>query len=218
MPIKTIFFDLDDTLYPRQTGVWQAMRMRIGRYMHEVVGIPEEQVAAVREGYLSRFGTTLRGLQHEFAIDAEDYLRFVHDVPIEAMVAPNPALAAMLTQLPQSKFIFTNSVSFHAERVLTALGVRDCFESIIDVQTMQFHSKPDPFAYQTAYSRAAIVPGEALFVDDMPANLRPARQLGSHTVLVAPAEEQAPDAAHAHIQQAEQLLEALPALVEFAHG
>jgi len=218
MLIKTIFFDLDDTLYPRQSGVWQAMRMRIGRYMHEVVGIPEEQVAEVRDGYLSRFGTTLRGLQHEFSIDADDYLRFVHDVPIEAMVIPNLALAAMLGQLPQSKFIFTNSVSFHAERVLAALGIRQCFEGIIDVQAMQFHSKPDPLAYQTAYHQAGVVPSEALFVDDMPANLRPARQLGSHTVLVAPAEEQAPDAAHVYIQQAEQLLEAVPALVEFAHG
>lgn len=74
MPIQTIFFDLDDTLYPRGSGVWQAMRERIETYMHERVGIPAEQVSAMRQSYLERFGTSLRGLRHEHHIDADDYL------------------------------------------------------------------------------------------------------------------------------------------------
>ncbi|MBX3004946.1 MAG: pyrimidine 5'-nucleotidase [Anaerolineales bacterium] len=214
--IRTIFFDLDDTLYPKDSGVWQAMRARIGAYMQQVVGIPAAEAAQVREGYLKKYGTTLRGLQHDFAIDADDYLRYVHDVPIESLIAPNPALAAMLAALPQEKFIFTNSVSFHAERVLAALGVQAAFAGIIDVRAMEFRSKPDPFAYQVALARGQVAAPAALFVDDMPANLRPAHALGAQTALLGTLAEPDP-AVSVCIARPEQLIEAMPALVEFAH-
>ena len=222
MKVHTIFFDLDDTLYPRNSGVWDALRGRIAQYMHEVVGIPEAEVPAVREYYLKTYGTSLRGLQKHYNIDAEAYLQYTHELPIEELLKPNPALDTMLAQLPQTKYIFTNSASYHAERVLHALGVKHHFSEIIDVRRMQFHSKPDPFAYQLAFDLSQTPAAEALFVDDMPANLRPAKALGASTVLAghAPVEvrAEAHEVADACIEHPEQLLEALPALVEFAHG
>lgn len=222
MPIKTIFFDLDDTLYPRSSGVWDALRGRIAQYMHEVVGIPETEVPTVREYYLKTYGTSLRGLQKHYNIDAEAYLQYTHELPIEELVKPNPALDAMLAQLPQAKYIFTNSASYHAERVLRALGVERHFAEIIDVRRMQFRSKPDPFAYQLALELSQTSPAQALFVDDMPTNLRPAKALGASTMLAGHAPDEVPAEAHevadASIEQPEQLLAAMPALVEFAHG
>lgn len=215
--IKTIFFDLDDTLYPKDSGVWAALRGRIAQYMHEVVGIPEADIPAVREHYLHTYGTSLRGLQTHHNIDAEAYLRYTHELPIEDMVKPNPALDAMLSQLPQAKYIFTNSASFHAERVLRALGVERHFTEIIDVRMMQFRSKPDPFAYQLAFERSHTQPAEALFVDDMPINLATARQLGAFTALVGQAPQDT-ELADVCVAQVEQLPAAMPALVEFAHG
>ncbi|MCW5873197.1 MAG: pyrimidine 5'-nucleotidase [Anaerolineales bacterium] len=215
--IKTIFFDLDDTLYPKDSGVWQALRGRIAQYMHEVVGIPEADVPTVREHYLKTYGTSLRGLQHHHAIDAEAYLRYTHELPIETLIAPNPALDAMLSQLPQTKYIFTNSASFHAERVLRALGVERHFAEIIDVRKMEFRSKPDLFAYQLAFERSQTAPGETLFVDDMPANLAPAKRLGALTALIGEPED-GTAVADVSLAQVERLTEAMPALVEFAHG
>lgn len=216
MFIRTIFFDLDDTLYPKDSGVWQAMRGRIAQYMHEVVGIPEAEVPAVRELYLKTYGTSLRGLQTHYAIDAEAYLHYTHDIAIEQLIAPNPTLDAMLAQLPQAKYIFTNSASFHAERVLKALGIEQHFAGIIDVREMQFHSKPDPLAYQLAFERSGTAAGEALFVDDMPVNLAAAKRLGAFTALAgSPEPDPAADVSVLHI---EQLTEALPALVKLPHG
>jgi FMN phosphatase YigB (HAD superfamily) len=42
--IHTIFFDLDDTIYPNSTGLWQAIRMRIGLYMKERLKLSEEDI------------------------------------------------------------------------------------------------------------------------------------------------------------------------------
>ena len=38
MPFTTLFFDLDDTLYPPSTGVWDAIGDRIDLYIQTRVG------------------------------------------------------------------------------------------------------------------------------------------------------------------------------------
>lgn len=213
--ITSIFFDLDDTLYRKDSGVWQAMLARIEQYMHERVGIPAEQVPAVRKHYLEHYGTSLRGLMHDYKIDADDYLVYVHDVPIEAMIEANIELDAMLTRLPQRKLIFTNSSEAHARRVLKALGVEAHFEGIVDVKAMQFRSKPDVSAFEVALERGRLASTDAaLFVDDHAGNLRAAKRLGAATVLVGSGPQPGADR---WIERVEGLLEAWPALVESAH-
>ena len=55
MRFTTVFFDLDDTLYPSSTGLWAAIRERMNIYMRERLGIPEKDVPQLREQYwLSR--------------------------------------------------------------------------------------------------------------------------------------------------------------------
>ena len=39
MKFTTIFFDLDDTIYPHESGLWEAIKARISQYMHEELGI-----------------------------------------------------------------------------------------------------------------------------------------------------------------------------------
>ncbi len=70
MTYSTLFFDLDDTLYPANSGLWLEIRSRMEQYMHERLGLPEDKIPELRQIYLEKYGTTLRGLQHEFQIDA----------------------------------------------------------------------------------------------------------------------------------------------------
>lgn len=209
--ITTIFFDLDDTLYRKDSGVWQAMLARIEQYMHERAGIPLEQVPVVRKHYLQHYGTSLRGLMHHYEIDAEDYLIYVHDVPIEEMITANAALDDMLAELPQRKLIFTNSSAAHAGRVLHALGIERHFGDIIDVKAMQFRSKPDPAAYRLALQRGGASGETSLFVDDQAKNLQAAKALGAATALVGDGPQPGADR---WMEHAEGLLAAWPALVE----
>lgn len=212
MPYQTIFFDLDDTLYGKETGVWQSTRKRIELYMQEHMGMPVEKVHATRDKYLAEYGSTLRGLYLNHHIDPEEYLVYVHDVPIEKMLSPNPKLAEMLSRLPQQKWIFTNASVAHARRVLEALGIGAHFEGIIDVKAMEYHSKPNAKAYEVALRQ--ISPrgaAGALFVDDQGVNLSPAKGLGAGTVLIG---SQPHPAADYFIKSVEDLISAVPALVE----
>jgi len=209
--IQTIFFDLDDTLYPKESGVWQAVRRRIEAYMRERLAIPDDQVFVLREKYLQQYGTSLRGLMADYQIDADDYLAFVHDVDIENMVPVNPNLGFMLAKLPQRKWIFTNSSTTHSQRVLAALGIGQHFEGILDVKAMNYRSKPDASAYALAIERTGTIgAGAALFLDDQGSNLQPAKQLGAATVLVG--SSQPHPGADRFIARAEDLLREWPAL------
>ena len=70
----TLFFDLDDTLYPPQNGVWSAIRERMNVYMLDKLHLPPDNIASLRRFYFETYGTTLRGLQTHYHIDAYDFL------------------------------------------------------------------------------------------------------------------------------------------------
>src|SRR5512143_2740956 len=131
--LRYILFDLDNTLYPASCGLWEAIGHRINLYMTERLGIPAEEVSATRVNYLNAFGTTLNALRHYYGIDADEFLAFVHDLPLSRYIARDPALDSMLTTMGLRKVVFTNSDLPHARRVLSTLGVEHHFEQIIDI-------------------------------------------------------------------------------------
>lgn len=214
MRTQTIFFDLDGTLYPDVSGgVWEAIRGRIEGYMLERVGIPKAEVKAMRQNYLEQYGSTLRGLSVDYQIDPDDYLVYVHDLPIEEMIRPNGRLGDLLSRLRQNKWVFTNASLEHARRVLAALGISAHFDGIVDIKAMGYKSKPEPGSYTLALERAGQLDASAcLFVDDQANNLEQAKKLGAVTVLVG-SREPNPVADHS-IASIDELLVAMPGLIE----
>ncbi len=185
MPYRTLFFDLDDTLYANHTGLWEAIRRRMTDYMVEQLRLPGEVVPDLRRRYYETYGTTLRGLQIHHGVDAGHFLAFVHDLPLTQFLQPAPALRALLLSLTQPCWIFTNADQAHACRVLAALGLEDCFQGVIDVWAVDFFCKPHEEAYRRAMRASGETdPGACVLFDDSTRNLEPARSLGFTTVLV----------------------------------
>jgi putative hydrolase of the HAD superfamily len=188
MLFTTLFFDLDDTLYPPATGLWEAIGGRITLYMTERMGFPSEQVVLIREKYFREYGTTLRGLQANHNIDMDDYLAFVHDVPLSRYIHPDPAVRAAIAGIPTRKFIFTNADKNHAGRVLEAVGLQGLFDGIIDIHSMAPFCKPMPEAFEMAL-KAAGNPERTTcaLLDDQMRITRAAHSLGMYTILVGKA-------------------------------
>jgi pyrimidine 5'-nucleotidase len=185
MHFDTIFFDLDATLYPESNGLWPAIRENIDRFMREEMEFPEAEIPKMREHYYMHYGTTLRGLQIHHGIEAQEYLNYVHNLPLDQYLQPDPSLREMLLSLPKRRWIFTNSDRPHAERVISTLGIEDCFEGMVDVYTLEAHPKPSPEAYQLALELARVAdPKTCALLDDSTRNLAPAKEMGFFTVLV----------------------------------
>jgi putative hydrolase of the HAD superfamily len=185
MKYSTLFFDLDGTLYSQSTGLWGEIRTRMDAYMHQKMGLPRELIPNLRRRYFEQYGTTLRGLQHHYNIDSDEYLAYVHDLPLHAYLKPDPGLRWLLESLRQPKWIFTNADRQHAQRVMEILQVADCFEGVIDVRRLEFNCKPNPDVYHRALEIAGESSAEhSVFFEDSPRNLTAARALGFFTVLV----------------------------------
>jgi pyrimidine 5'-nucleotidase len=182
---STLFFDLDETLYESSSGIWMAIRERIGLYMHERIHLDWDVVPGMRSQLFQTYGTTLRGLIALYDIDTQEYLDFVHDIPVGDFIKPDPVLKDLLKSYPQRKLIFTNADRNHAIRVLKALGIQNSFESIIDIQDINPHCKPMAEAFQRALELAGSPdPYSCAMLDDSQSNLATARDLGFTTVRV----------------------------------
>lgn len=185
MRFTTFFFDLDETLYPPTAGLWMEIRKRINAYLHDNLGFPLDQIEALREQYFKQYGTTLRGLQVNHQVDMDEYLAFVHDVPLHEFIKPDPALRTALLSIPGKKYIFTNADCAHADRVIKTLELDGIFDGCIDVHAIYPHCKPMPEAFQLALAAAGNPdPRKCVLLDDQGRITRQARSMGMYTVLV----------------------------------
>ena len=184
MRFTTLFFDLDDTLYPSSAGLWQAIRERMNMYMRERLGLPEKDVPVLREQYFKMYGTTLRGLQERHNVDKEDFLAFVHDLPLKDYLIPNPTLRDVIASLPTRNLIFTNADIPHARRVLAALELDDLFETVVDINAVAPYCKPMPESFAIAMELANEPdPRKCVMIDDLPRTTRAALNVGMASLL-----------------------------------
>ena len=153
-------------------------------YMRDVLHIPAEDAPTVREQYYKMYGTTLRGLIEHHKVDEQDYLAFVHDVPLKDFLTPNPQQREVIASLPQRKLVFTNADIHHAQRVLSALQLDDLFETIIDINDMAPYCKPNPESFAIAQELANEPdPRRCVMIDDLPRTTRAALEVGMASIL-----------------------------------
>lgn len=195
----TIFFDLDDTLYPRESGLWDAIGNRIDEFIHLRLHIPREDIPEMRHKLFEQYGTTMRGLAAIYGVDQQEYMDFVHDLPLRNFITPSPSTREMLQNISIQKVIFTNADSHHARRVLEVLNISDLFGSIIDINDIEPYCKPMPGAYPLALKKSGEVdPGRCIMIDDRVSNLVTASQMGMYTIWIGC--EELPADVHAQIE------------------
>ena len=85
-----------------------------------------------------------------------------------------------------AKSVFTNADQAHAFRVLSALGVEQHFDVVVDLYATNFINKPRPGAFDVLFRVLAAEPQECVLIDDQVRNLQMAQSLGMATVLVRP--------------------------------
>jgi putative hydrolase of the HAD superfamily len=150
----TIFFDLDDTLYPETTGLWHAIKERMNDYMRERMGFAPADVPRLREKYFREYGTT------------------------------DPILRSIIASLPTRNLVFTNADIAHARRVLAALELDELFDAIVDVNAVTPYCKPMPESFRIAMNAAGETdPAHCVMIDDLPRTTRAARDFGLFAVL-----------------------------------
>ncbi|GAB4843409.1 hypothetical protein Ancab_013371 [Ancistrocladus abbreviatus] len=197
-PFDCLLFDLDDTLYPSKIGIAAACKKNIEDFLIEKCGFSDSKASTLRVELFKTYGSTLAGLRVlGYDIDSDDYHSFVHGrLPYER-IKRDSQLRNLLLSITQRKIIFTNSDRNHATKVLSRLGIEDCFDQIICFETLNPNlskaTRPDEIpvvlkpsleAIKIAISVANVNPDRTLFLDDNVQNVAAGSALGLRTALV----------------------------------
>jgi putative hydrolase of the HAD superfamily len=181
--VTTWVFDLDNTLYPPDSGIWPSIDERITLFLVELFGIDGQSARALHKHYYSRYGTTLCGLALEHADQTERFLEFVHDID-RSSLSPDPELAREVGRLPGRKLIFTNGSRNHALLTARQLGLDGLFEDAFDIVAAGLTPKPAEGAYDLFCERCGVDPREAAMFEDVARNLAVPKARGMTTTLV----------------------------------
>ena len=91
-------FDLDNTLYKAECGLFDKVHILMGKFIEEKLNLNSGDAQALRSKYYHQYGTTLRGLMIEHQVNPDEYLDYVHQINYE-VVQPKHSLAEILKSL-----------------------------------------------------------------------------------------------------------------------
>ncbi|PIS35008.1 MAG: hypothetical protein COT36_04635 [Parcubacteria group bacterium CG08_land_8_20_14_0_20_38_56] len=162
--IVAIIFDLDGTLYPRNSPLYQSMSLLIRQWFRIQLGTDDtDHYERMKRMYPS----PLEAIQ-VFELDIASFHKDVFDrLNPELYLTENTKLQNLLELLPGKKFVVTLSSYKYAERVLKILGVRHFFSDII-VNSGSWHTSTKIDAYETIRQTNNWKPTEIYVVGDDP--------------------------------------------------
>ena len=179
-------FDLDNTIYDINAGVFEKISTRITEYIITALSVTREEANLVRSNMYKKYGLTLTGLMREYEIAPDEYLDYIHDVT-HPELKYDEQLKLNLNNLTGRKFIYTNASQNHSKNILSVMGIEAEFEKILDIKATQYLPKPDPKSYNImlkAFGISTDQIGNSIFIEDTAKNLRPAKLLGLKTVWI----------------------------------
>jgi len=184
---KIIFFDLDNTIYPADSGLWEAIGGRINLFMSIKLGVKDEDLIPLRKYCRINFGTTMKGLKELYQFDEEEYLDYVHDIDLHQYLNPDSRYKHLFASYDLRKAVFTSADKKHANRILDFYGINHFFERVIDIHDTSPYVKPQQEAFLKALDLSEIMsPKECVFIDDQFDNIIQAKELGFWAIYVNP--------------------------------
>jgi putative hydrolase of the HAD superfamily len=186
-PLKTIIdtwiFDLDNTLYSADSGIFQQVGELMSKFVSNHLNIDIKEAKKIRSKYYRQHGTTLRGMMDNHGVDPEIFLKEVHKLDY-SIVTPNHKLNEELAKLKGRKIIYTNANQQHANDVLVQLKLTNMFDNIFDIKMADYVPKPEVKPYMKFIEKFDINPVCSAMFDDIAKNLVPAKNVGFTSIWV----------------------------------
>lgn len=184
-PSSVWLLDLDDTLHNASAGIFQHIHRNMSAYIARHLGLDLSRATQLRAHYWRRYGATLSGLMRHHGIDPAHFLAETHPLDrLGELVKFDPAVPAMLRQLPGRKIVFSNGPAHYVNGVVETMGIGRHIDGVFAVEHMRFEPKPSVQAFRHLLRAHRLRPERCVLVEDSPDNLRTAKQLGMRTVLV----------------------------------
>ena len=181
--INTWIFDLDNTLYSADSGIFQQVHELMGKFVSSHLNIDVADAKIIQKKYYKQHGTTLRGMMDNHGVDPDHFLAAVHKLDY-SIVGPNHQLNDELKKLQGRKIIYTNANMQHALDVLERIELSNFFDEIYDIKMANYIPKPEITPYEQMINQFDINAKKAAMFDDIAKNLVPAKNVGFTSVWI----------------------------------
>ncbi len=174
--INTWIFDLDNTLYSADSGVFQQVHKLMGEFISKNLNMDMPEAKKLQSKYYKQHGTTLKGLMENHGIDPDYFLDEVHRLDY-SIVSSNEILNQELYKIDGRKIIYTNANEKHAIDVLERIGLSNFFDEIFDIKMANYIPKPELKPYEQLINLFDIEAETSAMFDDIAKNLVPAKKV-----------------------------------------
>ena len=181
--INTWIFDLDNTLYSADSGIFQQVHELMGKFVSNHLNIEIDEAKKIQKNYYKQHVTTLRGMMDNHGVDPDHFLAEVHRLDY-SIVGPNHQLNIELKKLEGRKIIYTNANMQHALDVLERIELSNFFDEIYDIKMANYIPKPEIAPYEQLIKQFNIQTDSAAMFDDIAKNLVPAKKVGFTSVWI----------------------------------
>ena len=178
-----LLIDLDNTVYPETLEIFSQIDKRMKEFISKNLNVGLEEAFRIQKKYFKENGTTLRGLMLHNKIKPAPFLKFVHDIDLSSL-KKNNQLKKFLKNYTGKKIIFTNGTKEHAYNVLKRVSILEEIDFIYDIENANYIPKPNKVTYNKLLSKFNLVPKNTAMLDDIPINLKTAKELGIKTILI----------------------------------
>lgn len=192
---RIFFFDIDNCLYSRGTGIHELMQVKIHNYFKDLLELDDEQAHKLHLQYYLVYGLAVEGLVRKHNVDALEYNSKVDDsLDLKSVIHYNQKLREQLIRLrPHYDYFWlvTNAYKNHAMRCVSFLGIGDLFDGLTfcDYGKFPIICKPMP-EYFHGFLKLTNIDSEnklamqkQSFIDDSEINCKAAHKLGFGTVI-----------------------------------
>jgi len=181
--INTWIFDLDNTLYSADSGIFQQVHKLMGEFISKNLKMDMVEAKKLQSKYYKQHGTTLRGLMDNHGVEPDYFLDEVHKLDY-SIVGPNEKLNKELEKIQGRKIIYTNANKKHVVDVLERINLTNFFDEIFDIKMANYIPKPEIRPYEQIIDIFNINPSSSAMFDDIAKNLVPAKKVGFTPVWV----------------------------------
>ena len=181
--INTWIFDLDNTLYSADSGIFQQVHKLMGEFISKNLKMDMVEAKKLQSKYYKQHGTTLSGLMENHGVEPDYFLDEVHKLDY-SIVGPNEILNKELEKIQGRKIIYTNANKKHVVDVLERINLANFFDEIFDIKMANYIPKPEIRPYEQIIDIFNINPSSSAMFDDIAKNLVPAKKVGFTPVWV----------------------------------
>ena len=181
--IDNWIFDLDNTLYSADSGIFQQVHKLMGKFIKNYLNIETKKANEIQRKYYKKHGTTLRGMMDNHGVDPDYFLSEVHKLDY-SIVGSNNKLNMELKKLNGKKIIYTNANMEHVLNVLERIELSNFFDHVFDIKMANYKPKAQLTPYNHIVKKFDLNPSKSAMFDDIAKNLVPAKNVGFTSIWI----------------------------------